>query len=96
LIVATRSWSGDEVPADQFLGFYCPACQRSFELSHRQFRALWDRHEFKLADGRRALVFKCRYCGKLTAVRVDKPPGSGTVVTSAPSRPSHGAGAPGP
>jgi predicted RNA-binding Zn-ribbon protein involved in translation (DUF1610 family) len=72
LVVSVRSGPEGDVPTGEFIGFYCPACDHYFELSHRQFKQLWDQHEFKRAEGRQALVFKCSQCGKLTAVRADQ------------------------
>ena len=82
LLVTARSGPGDEVPTNEFVGFYCPGCDRYFELSHRQFKQLWDAHEFKSSARQQTLVFKCAKCGKYTAVRADKPPAS----RSSPSR----------
>jgi len=76
LILTARSGPDDDVPANEFVGFYCPTCNQYFELSHRQFKRLWDAHEFKSDPVRQTLVFKCAKCGKLTAVRADKPPAS--------------------
>jgi predicted RNA-binding Zn-ribbon protein involved in translation (DUF1610 family) len=74
LIVTVRSGSGGDVPSNEFIGFYCPACDRYFELSHRQFKRLWDRHDFKTDPEGHTMLFKCDKCGKLTAQRADRPP----------------------
>jgi predicted RNA-binding Zn-ribbon protein involved in translation (DUF1610 family) len=84
LIVSVSSRSGNDVPTNEFVGFYCPACNQYFELSHRQFKRLWDRHDFKTDPERHTLAFKCDKCGKLTAQRADKPP---AVSPSAPRQP---------
>ncbi len=72
-VLALSSGPGGDVPDDAFLGFYCPACDRTFELSHRQFKQLWDDHGFKRTPGRQSLVYKCRHCSRFTAVRAAKP-----------------------
>ena len=84
LIVLLSSGSGSDVPSNEFMGFYCPACDRYFELSHRQFKRLWDRHDFQTDPERHTLAFKCDKCGKLTAVRTDKPP-PGSLPAGAPA-----------
>ncbi len=75
-LIVYWSHSGSDVPNNEFVGFYCPACDRYFELSHRQFKRVWDRHDFKTDPERHTLAFKCDKCGKLTAVRADRPPGA--------------------
>ena len=74
LIVLVSFGPGDDVPSNEYVGFHCPACNRYFELSHRQFKRVWDRHDFKTDPEQHTLVFKCDKCDKLTAVRADKPP----------------------
>jgi predicted RNA-binding Zn-ribbon protein involved in translation (DUF1610 family) len=74
LIVTLSSGSGSDVPSNEFVGFYCPACDHYFELSHRQFKRLWDRHDFQTDPAKHTLTFKCDQCGKLTAQRADRPP----------------------
>jgi hypothetical protein len=73
LVVTVRSRPAADVPTNEFVSFYCPACNRYFELNHRQFKQLWDEHQYKAGTGRSSLLFKCTYCGKLTAVRADPP-----------------------
>jgi predicted RNA-binding Zn-ribbon protein involved in translation (DUF1610 family) len=74
LIVFAASGPGSDAPTTEYMGFYCPACNHYFELSHRQFKHLWDRHDFRTDPATHKLTFKCDQCGKLTAVRADKPP----------------------
>lgn len=72
LVVAVRSRSDADVPTNEFVGFNCSACGRHFDLNHRQFKELWDKREYKAGPAKSSLLFKCVYCGKLTAVRADQ------------------------
>lgn len=72
LVVALRSSSGSDVPTNEFMHFFCPNCNRHFELNHRQFKRLWDKHEYKAGTAQSPLRFKCTYCGQLTAVRDER------------------------
>lgn len=73
-IITARSASDDDVPASEFVGFYCPKCDRYFQLSHRQFKRLWDQRAYTRPPGQSSLRFKCDECGQLTALRADRPP----------------------
>ena len=84
LVVYTRSGPDDAAPTDHFMGFYCPACGKSFTLNDRQFEQLWHKREFQRTAGGQSLRYKCPTCGKLTAVRSEPQRPAAPVGTSAP------------
>ena len=89
--VYVRSGPEDDAPTNRYVGFYCPACGRSYRVSHREFEQLWNKHEFSRSADGQALVFKCRQCGRLTAVRADqRRPTSTPTDASAPAEKTRG------
>jgi hypothetical protein len=62
----------EAAPADEFLGFYCPHCKHSTQVSHRDFERRFERREYRtVAGGQFAL--QCPVCRELRARRADTP-----------------------
>lgn len=74
VLLYLQAGRADMAPADKFVRFNCPRCQKSFELSEREIDAIWEKHEYQLRPGERDLRFRCKHCGEMTAERAVEPP----------------------
>ena len=74
IALAARSRLGpdDPAPTDHFVAFYCPTCGQSYRLSDREFERLWNTRALQHGPDGQSLRFKCRKCGKMTALRADQ------------------------
>jgi hypothetical protein len=69
-----RSRSKGDAPTTEFVEFFCPKCNHHFKLSYRDFEEkIWNKHQYKVVEGERNILFKCPNCGQITAERVDEP-----------------------
>ncbi len=85
VVAYTKMGPKDAAPSDVFMKFYCPQCKQEYSLSEAEFEKSFDKHEYTIEKDGRTMLFKCKKCGQMAAIRRDLDEGAGAGAPPAPA-----------